>query len=387
MKKDKIRLGIDARILSQPMNGVARYAVSLLKSLSGDGRFEVYLFSDTPLREEYRGVLSDFPIILFNRPKLKKYWKNWVLPFQLLKYKIGLYHAIWDKGVPLLAVCPVVMSINDLYSISGENTTSTNMKKTRRFIGLFLEALKAGKILTISECTKKEIVKRLRVPSGKIVVTYLDCDRQHIESAIDKEGARRLPYDLRDKEYFIGVPGRLDDVRKNVPFLIRSFAKFLERRKGRPHKLVIAGSFNDKSESFIKLKNLVRYYNIELRVVFTGYIEDRILYNLIKRSSAMVYTSTFEGFGIPLLEAFYLGTPVITSDRSSLPEIASDNSAILIDPASVTALADAMSKLCDDDSIRNTLIGNGRKRLEDFNWDKTIKCITSIYYEKSFRAV
>ncbi|MFA6142067.1 MAG: glycosyltransferase family 1 protein [Candidatus Omnitrophota bacterium] len=383
MPKDKMRLGIDARILSQPMNGVARYCLSLLKGLSGDGRFEVYLFSDTPLREEYKSVFSKFPLILFNKPRLKKYWKNWVLPFQLSKYRIDLYHAIWDKGVPLFAVCPIVMSINDLYSISTENTASTKVKKTRRLIGLFLEALKARKILTISECTKKEIGERLCVRTEKIAVTYLDCDRQHIGSMIDKEGAWHLPYDLRDKEYFISVAGRLDDVRKNVPFLIKSFAKFLEMGKPRLHKLVIVGSFSDKSGSFIELKNLVRYYNIEPRVVFTGYIEDRILYNLIKRSGAMIYASTFEGFGIPLLEAFYLGTPVITSDRSSLPEIASGNSAILIDPTSVAALADAMNKLCDDDSLSNALTENGRKRLEDFNWDKTIKYITSVYYEKS----
>jgi len=383
MKKDKIRLGIDARILSQPMNGVARHLILLLKSLARKKEFEVLLFSDTPLKEEYKDYFSGYQLILFNQPKLKKYWKNWVLPFQLSKHRIDLYHSVWDKGVPLFSPSPVVMSIHDLYSISAENKTAKKSKKAQRRIGLFLEALKAKKILTISEATKGEIVGKLHVPPDKIVVAYLDCDRQYIKSAVYREEDKGLPYGLAGGRYFIGIIGRLDDVRKNTPFLMRSFSRFLRQSlsSGGGDKLVLVGSYDASSESFIALKKLVLEYNIEKNVVFTGYVCDPVLYNLIRQSIAMIFTSTFEGFGIPILEAFTLGTPVITSDRSSMREIASGGSALLVDPASEGELASAMSSLCGDADLRKRLIGNGYKRLGDFDWNIAMEKITDVYYD------
>lgn len=382
IKKEKTRLGIDARILSQPMNGVARHLILLLKSLAQKKEFEVFLFSDTPLREEYKDYFSGYQLILFNKPGLKKYWKNWILPLQLSKHRIDLYHSVWDKGVPLISPCPVVMSIHDLYSISAENKTAKSSKKAQRHIGLFLEAFKAKKIVTISECTKKEIVEKLRVPPDKVVVAYLDCDRRHIKEAALSEEAGGLPYGLAGAGYFIGIIGRLDDVRKNTPFLIRSFSKFIKQIPGGAGaKLVIVGSFCDRSESFIGLKKLVREYSVEKDVIFTGYVRDSILYNLISHSIAMIFTSTFEGFGIPILEAFALGTPVITSDRSSMREIASGPSAILIDPASEEGLVSAMASVRGDSSLRKRLIEFGYKRLGDFDWNIAMEKITNVYYD------
>ena len=240
----KIRLGIDARIFSQAMNGVARYAMALVKGLSECGQFEIYLFSDSPLREEYREYFSGHHLVLFNSRRFKKYWKNWALPFQLLKHGIGLYHAVWDKGVPLLSPCPAIMSIHDLYSISDINKTSNLKKKSRRFIGLFLEGLAAKKIMTVSESTKKEIMKKLHVRPEKITVTYLDCNKRHIEKMLAKGPAIELPAGLRPKEYIVSIAGRLDDVRKNIPFLIRSFSRSIKDsgNKNECRKLVIVGS-------------------------------------------------------------------------------------------------------------------------------------------------
>lgn len=381
MKKEKTRLGIDARILSQPMNGVARYLILLLKSLAQKKEFDVFLFSDTPLREEYKEYFSGYKLILFDRPRLKKYWKNWVLPFHLFRHRIELYHSVWDKGVPLFSVCPVVMSIHDLYSISEENKAARKAKKRARHISLFFEAFKAKKILTISESTKTEIVGKLHVPPEKIVVTYLDCDRQYIKNSVSGEDGHPLPCGLVGGKYFIGIIGRLDDVRKNAPFLIKSFSRFLERTPGAGYKLVLVGSYDAMSGSFIALKKLVREHNIEEEVVFTGYVRDSVLYDLVRQSIAMIFTSTFEGFGIPILEAFTLGAPVITSGRSSMREIASGGSAILVDPASEEELASAMDSLCNDAALRERLREFGYKRLGDFDWNITMEKIADVYYD------
>ena len=379
----KIRLGIDARILSQAMNGVARYAIAILKDLPKHEQFEVYLFSDSPLREEYREYFSNYHLVLFNNRRFKKCWKNWILPFQLLKYRIDLYHAIWDKGLPLVSPCPAIMSIHDLYSISEMNRTASPKKKFYRFINLFLEGLAAKKIFTVSESTKKEIIEKLHVPPEKITVTYPDCDKEHIEKMAREGPAIKLPANLQPKEYIVSVAGRLDDVRKNVPFIIMSFSKFLKEAKCRDkcRKLVIVGSYDENSRPFGDLKSLIDEDDLQENVIFTGYLPDPVLYNLVGGARFMVFASLFEGFGIPLLEAFFLGVPVITSNVSSMAEIASSANALLIDPTSEKELAAAMASLWDNPALRTDLAENGRKRLHDFDWDSAMKKIIAAYGE------
>ena len=129
------------------------------------------------------------------------------------------------------------------------------------------------------------------------------------------------------------------------------------------------------------MKDLIDKNGLRENVIFTGYLPDPVLYHLIKEAGFMVFASLFEGFGIPLLEAFFLGVPVITSNTSSMAEIASSGSALLVDPASENELAAAMTSLCGDPVLRAKLAENGRKRLRDFDWDITIKKTIYAYNE------
>lgn len=379
----KIRLGIDARIFSQAMNGVARYAIALLKSLSKNEKFEIYLFSDTPLREEYGPYISNCHLVLSGTRRFKKYWKNWTLPFQLSKHKIDIYHAVWDKGIPIISPCPAIMTIHDLYAISGTNASASEKKKLFKYINLFLEAFSAKKIFTVSESTKKEIIRKLYAKPDKVAVTYLDCDRVYLETMRPSDSAAELLPGVNPREYFVAIVGRLDDVRKNVYFLIRSFADFINKAapQNKRYKLVIVGSLDKNSESFKSLKSLVKELGIEDKVVFTGYVEDSVLYALMSSAKAMVFISLFEGFGIPILEAFFFGVPLITSNVTSMPEIASGESALLVDPRSEGDLVAAMTSICDDSLLCNRLVENGRRRLQDFDWDSTMAKIVNIYDE------
>ena len=164
--KSKTRIGFDVRILSQKMNGVARYALELLKFLREQEEIELYLFTDTPLRAEYSAFISGLPLLELKNKKLKRYWKNWILPWQLLKNNISLYHAIWDKGTPLVAHCPRLMTIHDLFVLS---EFQKNLRKwVKFFIVRFLEAHAAKVVFTVSEATKNDIEKKLGISSKKI---------------------------------------------------------------------------------------------------------------------------------------------------------------------------------------------------------------------------
>lgn len=373
----KPRIGIDARIFSQPMNGVARYAVNLLKGLQRHDKYEIYLFTDTPILDEYKPCISGHRVILFSNKIFKKYWKNWVLPVQLLKHKIQLYHALWDKGVPLISAVPSIMTIHDLYAISRDNSTIKRKKKIARYVNYFLEALVSKRIFTVSEYSKKEIVAKLHVRPGKVLVAYPDCDREYIEKAAALKAAGM------EEPYFISIAGRLDDVRKNMLFLIRSFCKFTANgdSKRARYKLVVVGHCDKEGEAFKRLTKLIDSCGLNDRVILTGYLDDTALYSMIKRARAMIFTSLFEGFGIPILEAFSLGTPVITSNTSALLEVAASNSALLVNPLSEDELSAAMTALSEDDSLRNKLAANGRRRLADFDWKLTMGRITAVYDE------
>lgn len=382
----KIKLGVDVRILSQPMNGVSRCTIALLKGLHLESQFEVYLFTDTPLRKEYKQYLFDYRLVTLGNRRLKRYWKNWILPLYLLKYKIDLYHATWDKGIPIFSPCPRVMTIYDLYCVSKSNTYLNKRKKISRFINLYLETSVCKRIFTISENTKREIIENFRVNHQKISLIYLDCDRAYIKKAIAAKNNPAAYYkELSQSEYFMSIVGRLDDARKNIPFLVKAFHKFIEKNMAlnSKYKLVLVGSYRKSDESYKKLTELIDSYQLRENIIVTGYLKDEILYNLLNSSKIMIFTSLFEGFGIPLLEAFFLRVPVITSKSSAIPEVANQNSALLINPASEEELAGAISSICNDDNLRKRLIDNGFKRLNDFNWGKTMEKILTVYKELS----
>lgn len=375
--KDSIRVGFDARIFSQAMNGVARYASALLTGLAKDGRFEIILFSDTPLRDEYKEYTAGHKLVLLGNRKLKKYWKNWILPARLLGCKIDLYHATWDKGMPVIMPVPAVMDIHDIYSISPENTVAGAGKKISRFMNYILETAAAKKIFTTSENAKNDMVARLGVKPEKIVVTYPGCDCGQIKGKAGQAGS------VLDGDYFISIAGRLDDVRKNVPLLIKAFGLFLKKAgtAGEGYRLAVVGSGDEKSEPVIGIRKLMNSLGLDGKVVMTGYLDDTRLYSTMAGAKAMIFPSLFEGFGIPILEAFALGVPVITSNTSSMPEIASGGSALLIDPRSETELADAMSAVCKDEVLRTKLAAAGCKRCADFDWGLSMSKIISVYEE------
>jgi glycosyltransferase involved in cell wall biosynthesis len=380
MMKARIKLGLDVRILSQPMSGVGRYVAVLLEGLRRRDIFDIVLFTDTPLREEYKHLVDGLPLVCSSEKDRKK-WRSDVLPRQLKEHKIQVYHATWDKGVPYGRPCAVVMTIYDLFCISTKNTYLSFLKKLKRWFDLRREVSACEKILTISEFTKVHIMRDLGVSQQRIEVTLLDCDRSKIDAVMHKTLDRPRYEALIGREgYFVSLVGRLNDKRKNVPFLLRSYAKFLNTNASHTcPKLLIIGKYQSEDASYQELMRIVKKEKIEGQVVFLGHVPDEELYWTLKYSKAMVFTSLFEGFGIPIVEAFYLGVPVITANSSAMTEIASDGAAILVDPTDEDSLASAMSKLAFSPGEAERLVKQGMVRVRSFDWETSIDKIMHIY--------
>ena len=222
-------------------------------------------------------------------------------------------------------------------------------------------AKKADKIITVSEFSKKDICECYGVNPDKISVAYNGANEIFTPVNDDVKEDIRKKYS-EGKPYFMFV-GSLHP-RKNLARLFTSFDIF-KKKNNNDIKLVIVGSKRWWTEP---IKNAYEAMTFKDDVIFTGRLSAEDLHLVTASALASVYVSYFEGFGIPIVEAFKCDTPVITSNVTSMPEVAAD-AALLVDPFKEESIAEAMEKIMDE-NVRKELIEKGRIRRQDFSWDK-----------------
>lgn len=235
-------------------------------------------------------------------------------------------------------------------------------------------ARRASCLIAVSESTKKDILRFLDVPEKKVKVIYNGIDKAF--KPVTDSGALasvRKRYGLPDK--FILYLGTIQP-RKNVEGLIRAFSLLCKEPAFR-HELVLAGEMGWKSEG---VKGLIKNLSLEDRVRVPGYVEDVDVPALYSLSDVFVFPSLCEGFGFPVLEAMACGTPVVTANVSSLPEVAGD-AALLVDPHSVDDIADGMRRLLSDNDLRQRCIDRGLERAKLFTWEKCARETLSVFEE------
>lgn len=222
-------------------------------------------------------------------------------------------------------------------------------------------AKKADRIITVSDFSKKDICECYGINPDKIDVAYNGANEIFNPVSEDVKIKIRSQYS-GGKPYFMFV-GSLHP-RKNLARLFTAFDIF-KKRNDNDIKLVIVGNKKWWTEP---IKNAYDAMTHKDDVIFVGRLSAEDLHLVTAAALASVYVSYFEGFGIPIVEAFRCDTPVITSNVTSMPEVAAD-AALLVDPFSVESIAEAMENVLDED-VRKELIEKGRRRRDDFSWDK-----------------
>ncbi len=222
-------------------------------------------------------------------------------------------------------------------------------------------AHKAEKIITVSEFSKQDIIDNYGVEPEKINVVYNGANEGFKPISEEERQKIRLQY-TSGYQYFMFV-GSLHP-RKNLVRLFPAFDIFKEKT-GSDVKLLIVGEKRWWTEPIQKAYEAMRHKD---DVVFVGHLQIDELQRVTATALASVYVSYFEGFGIPIIEAYKCDVPVITSNVTSMPEVAGD-AALLIDPFDIESIASAM-ELVMDENVRNSLIEKGRIRCNDFSWDK-----------------
>ena len=214
---------------------------------------------------------------------------------------------------------------------------------------------RADSIVAISEATKKDMVHLFGIAPEKIHVVL--CGFKDVCKITEKE--IRLP-----EKFFLFV-GVMKE-RKNVFNVVRAFAAI--SKKYSEYMLVLGG--RAEGAYVEEMKRYIREQGIESRVQFIGHLNDGELSYVYRRAYALVFASFIEGFGYPVLEAMACGTPVVTSQSTSLGEICQNNSALLVDPARVDEIAGAMERMITQPNLREELIRNGREQAKKFSWEK-----------------
>ena len=220
------------------------------------------------------------------------------------------------------------------------------------------------KIIVNSETTKKDLIMHLGVPEERISVTLLGRDERFVP--IDDTSRNQI---VREKyclpESYLLFAGTLEP-RKNISRLLEAFA---QGRAREVLKLVITGK---KGWLYEEIFETVKRLNLEERVMFTGFVDDDDLPCVYSMARVFVYPSLYEGFGLPVLEAMACGAPVITSNVSSMREVAGE-AAVLVDPVKVEALARSIDEIALSDSTHERLCQASLVRAKEFTWERTAR--------------
>ncbi len=224
-------------------------------------------------------------------------------------------------------------------------------------------AEKSTRVATVSEYSKEDIVNTYHINPKKIDVVF-----NGVKDSFHPASPRKIKALTKNQEYFFYI-GSLHP-RKNIINLLKGFNQF-KNNSNNDMKLIIGGDFLFQST---KIKSVLNELEHKNQIILTGRLSDEELNTWLSGALALTYIPYFEGFGIPLLEAMKCKTPILTSNVTSLPEVASD-AAIYINPESIDDIGNGMSIIYNDEKLRIRLIEKGQKRLKDFSWDKSAKLL------------
>ena len=299
------------------------------------------------------------------------------VPWVLWREKPDVFHAphyVLPPAVP----CRAVVTIHDCIHLRFPQYLPSRFADLYARASIWAAAHRADRILTVSEASKQDILRYVHVPADRIQVTYNALDEQFGASPSEAELALvRERYQLHHP--FVLYVGNIKP-HKNLVRLIDAFAGL--RRDGFPDlTLLIIG---DQISKLPALRHAVHAHKLHKHVRFLGFLNDQTLAALYKLASVFVFPSLYEGFGLPPLEAMAMGTPVVTSNVSSMPEVVGD-AAVLVDPLDTADIKNGIKRVLTDEVLRADLRRKGLERARHFSWHDSVARTLAIYREVADR--
>lgn len=366
-----MRVGVNSRLLlKDKLEGIGYFTLKNLERLTKNHpECEFVLFFDRPYDKDFvfadnvKAVVIPFPT---RHPMLWHIYFEILLPIYIRLYKIDVLFSP-EGYVPTRVKSPMLCTIHDI-NFEHDKTYIGN-RVYQRYMEYFTPrfAKSANAVLTVSEFSKQDIATTYKIDENKIFNVESSANEDYITYSKDENERTRERYS-NSCPYFYFV-GSLQK-RKNLTNLFRAFDLFKDKTQSNV-KLLIVGSKKWWKGEIEDTFNAMRFKD---EVVFTGRLPLEEVNRIASASIGLVFVSFFEGFGVPPLEAYRSSTAVITSNTSSMPEIAGEG-AIYVNPYDVNSICDAMIELYSNPSLRESLIKKGQEQAKKYSWDKTAELV------------
>lgn len=332
-----------------------------------------YYFFDRQFDSHFITSPNIKPIVV--RPKCRyhpifyKLWYNYMIPHALKKYKIDLFISP-DSILPLRTKVPSILVLHDIsferYPDFVHKHMLNYLKKVTR-----LSSEKAHSIATVSEFSKNDIVNFYNINPNKISIVHSGTKNMFKPLLPEQqESVKREFSDGNDFFIFVGTV----HPRKNIKNQLLAFDMFRDANKEARHKFIVVGTKWVWDKDLDTVFSNMKYKD---SVIFIGRLSTEKLVKLVASATALMYVSIFEGFGVPILEAFESETPVITAQSSSMPEVAGD-AALIVDPFDPKAIFEAMNLIYSDKELAKKLVEKGKEQKLLFSWDITAKKLNAV---------
>ena len=376
LPNNTMRIGIDARAIYKNLDGIGRYSLNLIRAIARIDRKNEYVIFRNNLFGETIVDSPNFREVRVGIPALSLR-TGYCLGRLAKKEKVDVFHSLFFVA-PLFGIDNVVVTVHDLMALRFPGFFSGRNFLMSKYAWLFHKFMvpktiaHARKLIAVSKSTKNDLEQCFKLNSNKVSVIYEAADScfRKIENVEILETYRK---NARLPEKFILYVGNTKPY-KNISTLLRAFKQFKTMWKT-DYVLVLAGKKDRFHETTLLMAT-------ELGLLpsirfFDSFTEEELplLYNLAK---LFVFPSYYEGFGLPPLEAISCGTPVITSNRASLPEVVGD-SAILVNPDDASGLADAMNDVLSNESLQKQLSQKGLVQSKQFSWEKAAGETLDVY--------
>ena len=384
-----MKIGINTLFFKYPASGSGQYLLHLLRALTEvDQENQYILLSPYPMPQK-SGFLTRFqyletplPAFAAGNERLEKLiWEQFTVPSAAHKAGVDLFHIPYF-GPPFFPRRPVVITIHDVIPLRlPDYHTKVTMKAYLQLIAR--AAHKATLIITVSQHARQDMMEALKLPSERIrVINEAAGDEYQPITDAPRLAGMRTRYGLNER--YILYLGGLDQ-RKNVPQLVRAFTHLYRQMHDPDLQLLIAGNPDQQTGPlFPDPRPLASNLGMTDKIIYR-FIEEEDKPAVYSGASVFVFPSLYEGFGLTPLEAMSCGTPVICSNRTSLPEVVGD-AAISLDPENLHEMVEAMHSVLTNSELRADLRARSLQRAALFSWRKTAIETVAAYKEAFARS-
>ncbi len=363
---EAVRIAVNTRLLLKgKLEGLGRFCYETLKRITVDHpEHEFYFLFDRPFDSEFVFSENVIPKIVSppsRHPVLWHVWFEMSLPRILNEIKPDLF--LSPDG--FLSLKTDVISLPVIHDLNFHHNPSDLARSHAWFYNRYFPryASKAARIATVSEFSKQDIVKQYNIPASGIDVVYNGVsERFSPSSSSQKESVRKKWSDGKPFVVYVGAIHQ----RKNIERMLMAYDRF-RNEIGKEFRFILVGNRKWWTDGMQSTLDGMKFKN---DVIFAGRVSDNDLQLLLSSAAVNLYVSTFEGFGIPIIESFQAETPVITSNVTSMPEIAA-NAAITVDPNNEEQIANALIQLERSPELKTELIEKGKIRAKEFTWERT----------------